>query len=134
MKIKSKEFSSQLEGVRRELALWRQQRKHRERIPETLWRAMARLARTHGVSRVSHALRIDYHGLKRRSGESQRTVSRAEPKAATFLELKMPAPVEASGWVAELEDRSGARLTLRMVQNNQAGMIGLVRVFLNRGL
>lgn len=133
MKMKSKEFSNRVEGVRRELALWRQQRKHRERIPEALWRAMARLARTYGVSRVSHALRIDYQGLKRRSGESQRTVSRAQPKAATFLEFKVPTPVESSGWIAELEDRSGARLTLRMVQNSQADMIGLVRVFLKRG-
>jgi hypothetical protein len=39
--------------VYRRLERWRKKRKHRERIPETLWTAAGELAREHGVNQVS---------------------------------------------------------------------------------
>ncbi|MGO8677250.1 MAG: hypothetical protein ACLQVX_15435, partial [Limisphaerales bacterium] len=37
------------------LAAWRQRRRHREAIPEELWRLIVPLARAHGVSPVAQA-------------------------------------------------------------------------------
>jgi len=130
MKIKSKQFSNQIEALRRRLERWRQQREPRERIPETLWRAMAQLARTHGVSRVSHELGIDYHGLKRRAEAGRRTDQVPQPKAATFLEFKVPGAIESCAWAAEFENRSGDKLRLRLAQSGWADILKLIQAFL----
>jgi hypothetical protein len=39
-----------LAGVQPALAAWRQRRRHREAIPENLWRLIVPLAQSHGVS------------------------------------------------------------------------------------
>jgi hypothetical protein len=44
----------------RQLERWRNQRKGRERIPETLWPAAGELARKHGINQVSRVLRGDF--------------------------------------------------------------------------
>jgi hypothetical protein len=59
-------FETNTAKVRRSLDAWRQQRKPREPIPESLWRAMVRLARAYRASPVAQALRVNYTALKRR--------------------------------------------------------------------
>ena len=60
MNTDSDQFLTEVEPVRCQLQAWRQTRKHRDRIPESLWQAMAQLARAFGVSRVCQALRIEF--------------------------------------------------------------------------
>jgi hypothetical protein len=59
-------FASAVAQVQSDLAAWRQRRKRREPIPELLWYEMTRMAHSHGLSPVAHALRVNYTALKRR--------------------------------------------------------------------
>lgn len=125
--MKSKKlFRSELEPVRRALAAWRKTRPHRQPIPEALWSEMAALARTHGVSSVSRALRLDYYALKRR-------VSEPVP-ASDFVEVKLASAEDPTrGCTAELEDRQGRKLRLRWSWAPGPELLGVVQAFWNQG-
>jgi hypothetical protein len=125
--MKTKEpFHSQLAPVRRALAAWRKTRQPRQAIPEGLWKQMAMLARGHGVSAVSRALRLDYYALKRRANEAD--------AAADFVELKFAAPGERRrGCTAELEDRQGRKLVLRWSWPPGPELLGVVQAFWEQG-
>ena len=56
-----------LARVQPALAAWRQRRRHREAIPENLWRLVVPLAQSHGVSPVARALRLNYLALQQRT-------------------------------------------------------------------
>jgi hypothetical protein len=132
MRIELQEFRAQVEPVHRKLQAWRRNRKHhRERIPESLWTAMAKLARGYGVSRVCHALGVEYPALKRRVHGTQGTP--ADQPTAAFVELAMPSRTDQSGCVVELEDGSGAKITVRLTQSGSAEVVGLVQAFWRRG-
>jgi hypothetical protein len=59
-------FTTAVAGLQLTLAAWRKERKHREPIPEPLWRDMVRVARSYRPSPVAQALRVNYTALKRR--------------------------------------------------------------------
>lgn len=87
-------FLSELAPVHRALETWRKTRQHRQPIPEDLWMKLAVLARSHGVSPVSQALRLDYYSLKRRVNERMPT--------SDFVEVKLaPANQPTRGCTAE---------------------------------
>src|ERR1039458_1675778 len=56
-----------LARVQPALAAWRQQRRHREAIPDDLWRLIVPLAQAHGVSPVAQGLHLNYPALKQRT-------------------------------------------------------------------
>ena len=117
--------------MRRQLEAWRKTRQHRDRIPEPIWAAMAKLAKTYGVSPVSGELGIDYYALKDRVVASPRSVSAVAPRQTTFLEVK---PLPASRTEAcrvELEDRSGTKMTLHL-DGSCMDVVGLVQAFWRR--
>ena len=91
-----------LRQVEPALAAWRQRRRHREAIPEELWRLIVPLARAHGVSPVAQALGLNYTTLKERTllGE---TVAPARNRTGGFLE------VPVIGWPAAAACRAWAR-------------------------
>jgi hypothetical protein len=122
-------FHSQLKPVRRALEAWRKTRRPRQPIPERLWVEMAILARTHGVSSVSKALRLDYYTLKRR-------VSEPEPvPAADFVEVKFAPTVDPPrGCTAELEDHQGRKLVLRWSSAPGPELLGVVQAFWNQSV
>ena len=60
------EFSVAVAELQPALAAWRQKRKHRDPIPEPLWQTLVRLARSHGVSPVAQAFRLNYTTLRHR--------------------------------------------------------------------
>jgi hypothetical protein len=125
--MKSKKlFQSDLAPVRRALAAWRKTRPHRQPIPETLWAEMAALARVHGASSVSRALRLDYYALKRRANKSA--------PASDFVEVPFaPASEPARGCTAELQDRHGRKLLLRWSSAPGPELLGVVQTFWNQG-
>ena len=53
-----------LAEVQPALEAWRQRRRHREAIPENLWRLIGGLAQSHGVNPVARALRLNYAALR----------------------------------------------------------------------
>lgn len=124
-------FFSDIEPVRRELEAWRKTRQHRERIPEPLWAALAKLAKTHGVSPVSGALSIDYYALKGRVTASSESAFAISPAQATFIEVK-PLPATQTGACrVELEDRSGTKMTLHL-DGSRMEALSLVEAFWRR--
>ena len=69
MRKKSKTWKTTLPTEVAEVAellrVWRETREAGPRIPEELWRRAGELARRHGVSRISSALRLHYYDLRR---------------------------------------------------------------------
>ena len=117
--------------MRRELQAWRRTRKHRDRIPDSLWKAMTELARVFGVSRVSQVMGVEYYGLKERV-QGSAPVGRPSDNQAAFIELPMPAPTRQSECLVELEDRLGAKMRLRLAPGSSAEMLALAQAFWRR--
>lgn len=134
MTSKNKEFSSDLEAVRRPLEAWRRRRQPRDRIPESLWAAMTRLGRTYGVSPVSSALRVEYYALKERVQGSPQAVCASPGVQPTFIELKPLPTSQPAVCQVELEDRSGNKMTLRVDPGSGVDALALVQAFWRRGV
>ena len=124
-------FSADIEPVRRQLEAWRKTRQHRARIPEPLWAAMAKLAKTYGVSPVSGGLGIDYYALKDHVTASPRSASAISPGQATFIEVKPLPASQTAACRVELEDRSGTKMTLHL-EGSGMDALSLVQAFWRR--
>lgn len=132
MTTTTKQFSSDIEAVRRPLEAWRRRRKHRDRIPEPLWAGMTKLARAYGVSRVSAALRVEYYALKDRVGGSQKSTPVLPPMLPNFIELKPLPTAQAAVCLVELEDRAGSKMTLRLEPGMGVDALALLEAFWRR--
>jgi hypothetical protein len=106
---------------------WRLKHKPPERIPEELWRAMARLAREYGVGAVARALRIDDNGLKRRLlAPGAEVTSGGGAVVPGFVEVPMVAWPNLPN-VIELQDPRGSKLTLRWAGGEVATILALAQ-------
>jgi hypothetical protein len=61
------EIPEGMRGVHRCFARWRRSHNGRLPIPEFLWRAVAEVAREHGVFRTANVLSLDYGKLSRQA-------------------------------------------------------------------
>lgn len=121
-------FAAAIARVQPALTAWRQRRKHREPIPERLWRAMVRLARRYGLSPVAQALRVNYTALKHHlMTTATKPASRFGGLAPKFVEVPITACPGGLQWVIELEDRGGSKLTLRLAQSDSAAALALAQ-------
>jgi hypothetical protein len=137
MKTSSKSLGSDLRSTGQSLEAWRRARKPGEAIPEALWNQMVQLARVHGPSRVSRVLRVGFEGLARRLKEPPPPEpAPAPPKPPAFVELPWPpapaVPNGVSSCVAELEDGSGSKLTLRFAHPSPQNALALAEAFWRR--
>ena len=123
--------SPQLQHLARRLSGWRATRRPRQRIPEALWRAATRLARTHGVSAISSALKLGYYELQRRlrASSAPRGSRRATCAAPHFIQLAPPER-PAEGNSVEVLQPSGQRLTLRLAHCTSEDLVALMQTFL----
>ena len=123
-----------LEEARRRLELWRKSRRRGKRIPDALWTLAAALARTHGVSRVSQTLGLDYNGLKRRAGAT-RTPRRSRIKPPPgIVELPLIGqPGLGPNCTVELARGEGARMSIRWEGKAGLDLVGLVEAFWRSG-
>ena len=106
---------------------WRTQRKPGSRIPRPLWTMAVRLAKTHGVSRTSAALGVDYYSLK---GRVETAVVPPPSSGPAFLELAPPVMV-AKQCRLELDNGSGATMRVQLVGYDAADIEALARGFWN---
>jgi hypothetical protein len=104
---------------------WRTQRKPGGRIPQPLWAMAIRLAKTHGISRTSAALGLDYYSLKKRA-EAAATPTQSSGPA--FLELTPPV-LAAKQCRLELDNGSGATMRVQLVGYDAADVEALSRSF-----
>jgi len=109
--------SGDLTALQRRLDGWRRRHGGRgRRIPEHLWRAAARAAQTEDVAVVARVLRLPRERLEAKAAEEAEL--RAEPEAAEFVEIQLPA-TEAAGRgsgavVVQFEALDGRRLRLEL--------------------
>jgi len=108
------------------LAAWRQWRRHREAIPENLWRLIVPLAQSHGVSPVARALRLNYTALRQRTLAGRAAVLAGSPSAG-FVEVAVPPWPGGAPWSIELEDRRGAKMTVRLACGEAATVLALAQ-------
>jgi hypothetical protein len=117
----------ELARVGRTLEIWRKGRKFRQPIPEPLWSEIVALARVHGVSAVSRALRLDYYTLQGRVREISQAPSASVP--AEFVEVKLPSSEGSAACVAQLEDGQGRKLTVRWESFSRGELLAIVQAF-----
>ena len=115
-----------LTRVQPALAAWRQRRRHREAIPENLWRLIVPLAQSHGVSPVARALRLNYATLRQRALAGSAPVLAGNPSAG-FVEVAVPSWPGGAAWSIELEDRRGAKMTVRLAGGEAATVLALAQ-------
>ena len=121
-------FVAALARVQAGLSAWRQRRKPRQGIPKALWERMAKLAGRYGVSPVAQSPGVNYTSLKAHlAGGNSTQRSSVSPGPAGFVEVPVTAWPNGPQWVIELEDRSGAKLTLRLGQSDPAAALAVAQ-------
>ncbi len=124
---------ARVETLRRRLEAWRKRKKStREPIPDSIWRSAAVLAQTHGVNRIAVELGLNYDALKVRAENVERKTPRKEASQPVFVELDVDRPVEATGCVIELEDRSGRKMMIRLKSSSDIDLAALTSSFWRR--
>ena len=116
----------------RGLERWRASARRGRRIPEDLWEAAARLARTYGVSRISAVLKLSYYDLQRRA-QGERALSTPTQAPPTFIELRAPKGSTGLSSQATIEvvHACGARLMLRLPEARPEDLLAVLRTFLD---
>lgn len=104
---------------------WRKRRQAGKRIPHSLWALAVRLANTHGISRTSAVLGLDYYGLKKRAETAD---SEAQASAPAFVELPSPVVVDKR-CLAELDNGAGATMRVQLTGYDAADVEALSRGF-----
>ena len=122
-----RELPPDLVRARSRFQVWREQRKPGSRIPLPLWATAIRLAKTHGVSRTSAALGLDYYSLKKRA---EVVVAPSQASGPAFLELAAPVMV-AKQCRLEFDNGSGATMRVQLVGYDTADVEALSRSFWN---
>ena len=93
---------------------------------------MTKLARDHGVSPVSAALHVEYYALKEWVAALRESSSTSWSSPPAFIELKALPPSQPRAGVVELEDPSGAKMTLRLEATGGLDALALVQAFWRR--
>ena len=110
--------------VRRQFDAWRRQRKTGDRISQSLWAQAVGLVGTHGISRTSAALGIDYYSLKK---QAETAASAARPSGhPAFVELSSPSTV-GKQCLFELDNGAGSTLRVQLVGYDTADVETLAR-------
>lgn len=102
---------------------WRQHRRTRGRIPDTLWALAVRLVKRYGLNRTARALGVDYYSLKKRAEVAANEAPSASP---AFVELAAPALV-GKQCLFELSSTAGATLRVQLLGYDTADVEALAR-------
>ena len=110
-----------IESVQRQFSGWRREREAREKIPEDLWAAAARLTKEHSIDKVSRSLRLNHTDLKKHAALANRQGSGPKQHAPAFVELDISSLRQAAPeYTVEMEDAEGRKM--RICVNGARGM------------
>ena len=122
--------SESITELQAQLEQFRSTHPARTRLPQTLWRSAAELARCHGIYVVAHSLRLDYCKLKKLVSGSAESPSRrrkeAQPK---FLELIGTAGETVDEYVIDFESARGGKLRIHCKTNTPPDWLALLRAW-----
>ena len=123
-----------LEEVRHLFEQWREVRKHRTPIPDSLWAKAVSLSTDHPIHKISRSLRLNYTDLMRRVCTS-RTEALPEPLTSNaFIELDMKASMPSAEYIIEMEDGNGSKMKMHIRGNTGTDPQGIIRAFWGKGL
>jgi len=109
---------------------FRKTHKGYRRLPDSLWSAAVKLARTYGVNRTANALRLDYSGLKKRLISPASDTPPDAPLGSGFIEL-LPSAATAAECVLECQDARGTKLRLHFKGPQLPDLAALSRALWN---
>jgi hypothetical protein len=129
----TRELPTGLQRVRQRFERWRQTRKPRTRIPDSLWAAAVRATSTYGFHRTCRALRLSYYALKERVERQSTTAvdQTDEAPAAPFLELPPSAFARPCECTVEWENVAGAKMRVHLKGTPMPDLAALSRSFWN---
>ena len=114
--------------LRRQLDEFGSTHPRRTRLPEALWQAAVGLARQHGIYSVSHPLRLDYVGLKKRL-EGTPGVRRQKRIKTAFVELIPTPPSPPEGYILEFESSTGSKMRVQWKTAGSPDWMSLLRAW-----
>jgi len=82
---KTRPLPARLAGIQQRFERWRNTRKGLSQIPEPLWTAAVRMARTYGICRTAQTLGVNYAALKKRVEHAAALPASVAPAAAGRL-------------------------------------------------
>ena len=123
-------ISLSLEQVQQRFESWRQRRKKRTHIPQSLWKAAVALSQEYSICQLSKALRVNYTALKKQVIKSQNTeLSPSEVSYPPFIELPAPtAPLIES--TIEMIKSDGSVMRMHVKGAGCFDLVELGRAFL----
>ncbi|MFC1610359.1 hypothetical protein ACFL6C_05325 [Myxococcota bacterium] len=110
----SKRLPADLAAAQSRIDKWRSDSRARRPIPNELWEMAVDLVPTHGVYRVSRALRLRYDKVKAKA-KTCHSRRRVQSKPA-FVQVAAPTlamPSPPGELTVELTDESGRQMTIR---------------------
>jgi hypothetical protein len=122
-----------IEEVRQRFEQWREGRKHRTPIPESLWKGAVSLCADHSIYRISRSLRLDYNALKKRVCYSHPARLAETVTSSTFVELDLKASLPDAECLLEREDKDGAKMKILIKGRLCLDPLELMKAFLVQG-
>jgi hypothetical protein len=96
-----------------QLEQFRSTHPQRTRLPQSVWKSAAELARCHGLYAVAHPLRLDYNRLKKHvSGFPAPSQPRRKKTQTRFVELIGDARERVDEYVIEFDSARGPKLRI----------------------
>ena len=119
-----------LEQVQQRFESWRQRRKKRTHIPQSLWKAAVALSQEYSICHLSKALRVNYTALKKQVIKSKDTEpSTSNVLSSPFIELPAPsAPLIES--TIEMIKSDGSVMRMHVQGADCLDLVELGRAFL----
>jgi len=93
---------------------FRKKHKGYRRLPDSLWSAAVKLARTYGVNRTARTLRLDYSGLKKRLESMVSDTPSATTPSPKFIELLPSELTAAAECVLECRRSDGTTIRIHL--------------------
>ena len=128
-KSKKEPSPEQLNGLRRQIHEWRQNRTVPGAMPGALWDQAVALARVFGVCRIARAVGLDYTALRKR----MERVPSAGLVKPSFIQLPATiAPIESpvAPTTIEITARDGARMRIHLETSHGTEAASIVAAFL----
>jgi len=105
----------------------------KQRIPETLWKRAADLARRYGVAPTARALKLDYAQLKRRVVAAEvGTAAQPKGQAPAFLEVIPINGAAVAECRLEFEDPRGTSLRVDLKGAGPAELAALIGAVMDK--
>lgn len=118
-----------LEQVQQRFESWRQRRKKRTRIPQSLWQAAVALSEEYSICHLSKALRVNYTSLKSKVENANATEEgSSDTLPAPFIELPAPVvPLRES--TIEMIKRDGSVMRMHIKGSADSDLLELGKAF-----